>query len=79
MWKVRVTSPVLDITRFSWRREGLPVSSDLHVFRGIEVAEPGFIMGHELTGTVVEVGSAVKTVRKGDKVVSAFTTSWYVC
>ncbi|KAJ9222953.1 hypothetical protein DTO207G8_8586 [Paecilomyces variotii] len=53
--------------------------SDLHVFRGIEVAEPGFIMGHELTGTVVEVGSAVKTVQKGDKVVSAFTTSCGEC
>ena len=34
-------------------------------------------MGHEFTGTVVEVGDAVKTIAKGDKVVSAFTTSWY--
>lgn len=35
-------------------------------------------MGHEVTGEVVEVGDAVKTVQKGDSIVSAFTTSWYV-
>jgi threonine dehydrogenase-like Zn-dependent dehydrogenase len=33
-------------------------------------------MGHEFTGTVVEAGSAVKTVQIGDKVVSPFTVSW---
>ncbi|PYH95532.1 alcohol dehydrogenase [Aspergillus ellipticus CBS 707.79] len=53
--------------------------SDLHVFRGIEPAGEGFVMGHEVTGTVVEVGEAVKTVRKGDVVVSAFTTSCGKC
>lgn len=35
-------------------------------------------MGHEFTGEVVEVGEGVKLFRKGDEVVSAFTTSWYV-
>lgn len=35
-------------------------------------------MGHEFMGEIVEVGSAVKTLQKGDRVVSAFTTSWYV-
>jgi len=34
-------------------------------------------MGHEFTGIVVETGSEVKTVQKGDKIVSPFTTSWY--
>jgi threonine dehydrogenase-like Zn-dependent dehydrogenase len=33
-------------------------------------------MGHEFTGTVVETGTAVKTLKKGDTVVSPFTTSW---
>lgn len=33
-------------------------------------------MGHEFTGEVVEIGSAVKTVAVGDKVVSPFTTCW---
>jgi NADPH:quinone reductase-like Zn-dependent oxidoreductase len=53
-------------------------NSDLHVYRGLEPAGTGFIMGHELTGEVVEVGDAVKSVSVGDVVVSAFTTSWYV-
>lgn len=35
-------------------------------------------MGHEFTGTVVAVGSAVKSVAIGDKVVTPFTASWYV-
>lgn len=34
-------------------------------------------MGHEFTGIVDDVGSAVKNFKKGDKVVSPFTTSWY--
>ncbi|RDW57536.1 alcohol dehydrogenase family protein [Aspergillus mulundensis] len=53
--------------------------SDLHVYRGIEPAGTGFVMGHEVTGEVVEVGDAVKTVQKGDMVVSAFTTSCGTC
>jgi threonine dehydrogenase-like Zn-dependent dehydrogenase len=35
-------------------------------------------MGHEFMGEIVEVGNAVTTLQKGDRVVSAFTTSWYV-
>ena len=46
------------------------------MFRGLEEDGPGQIMGHEFTGTVVETGEAVKTIQKGDKIVSAFTTSW---
>ncbi|KAL5365804.1 chaperonin 10-like protein [Aspergillus floccosus] len=53
--------------------------SDLHTFRGIEPAGTGFIMGHEVTGHVIEVGDKVKTIQKGDLVVSAFTTSCGEC
>lgn len=35
-------------------------------------------MGHEFTGTVVDTGSEVKTVKKGDRIVTPFTVSWYV-
>lgn len=35
-------------------------------------------MGHEFTGEIVEVGSSVKMVKVGDKIVSPFTSSWYV-
>lgn len=50
--------------------------SELHMFRGVEPAGTGFIMGHEFVGEVIEMGSAVKTLQKGDRVVTAFTTSW---
>ncbi|KAH7313254.1 chaperonin 10-like protein [Stachybotrys elegans] len=53
--------------------------SELHVYRGIETCGTGFVMGHEFTGVVVEVGSAVKTLRIGDKVVCPFTTSCGDC
>ncbi|KAL4925624.1 alcohol dehydrogenase family protein [Aspergillus undulatus] len=53
--------------------------SDLHVYRGTEPAGSGFIMGHEVTGEVVEVGDEVKSVKKGDVIVSAFTTSCGAC
>lgn len=52
--------------------------SELHVFRGHQPSPENFIMGHEFTGTVEEVGSAVKGFTKGDQVVSPFTVSWYV-
>jgi threonine dehydrogenase-like Zn-dependent dehydrogenase len=35
-------------------------------------------MGHEFTGIVKEVGSQVKNVKVGDKIVSPFTVSWQV-
>lgn len=54
------------------------IYSELHMFRGVEPAGTGFIMGHEFVGEIVELGSAVKTLRKGDRVVTAFTTSWSV-
>ncbi|KAJ6106309.1 hypothetical protein N7512_009826 [Penicillium capsulatum] len=53
--------------------------SDLHTYRGIEPAGPGFIMGHEFMGEIVETGSAVTTFKKGDRIVSAFTTSCGKC
>ncbi|KAL2223118.1 putative alcohol dehydrogenase [Thermoascus aurantiacus ATCC 26904] len=53
--------------------------SELHVFRGHQKSDTGFIMGHEFTGIVVETGSEVKTVQKGDKIVSPFTTSCGEC
>ncbi|CAK7245672.1 MAG: hypothetical protein STHCBS139747_007257 [Sporothrix thermara] len=53
--------------------------SELHVFRGHQPSATGFIMGHEFVGTVVEAGSAVKTVQVGDKIVSPFTVSCNEC
>lgn len=49
------------------------------MYRGHQPSPTGFIMGHEFTGEVVEVGSEVKTVKKGDTIVSPFTTSCGEC
>jgi threonine dehydrogenase-like Zn-dependent dehydrogenase len=38
-----------------------------------------FILGHELVGIVDKVGDGVKKFKKGDRVVSAFTTSCREC
>ncbi|MCJ1284208.1 hypothetical protein MMC26_003539 [Xylographa opegraphella] len=53
--------------------------SELHVFRGHQPSGTDFIMGHEFTGTVEEIGSAVKNFKKGDQVVSPFTVSCLEC
>ena len=46
--------------------------SDLHYYErgriGNYIVEPPFVLGHESGGTVVEVGSAVKHLKVGDKV-----------
>ncbi len=47
--------------------------SDLHLYDGfIPMLEKGDILGHEFMGEVVEVGSAVKKLRTGDRVVVPF-------
>jgi threonine dehydrogenase-like Zn-dependent dehydrogenase len=54
--------------------------SDLHVYYGREEGiDHHTAMGHEFTGEVVEVGSNVKNLRKGDLVMSPFTTSCGKC
>ena len=55
------------------------LTSELHIFRGHEPSDAGFIMGHEFTGTVVETGSSITTVKKGDMIVSPFTVSCRNC
>src|SRR6478672_1184444 len=47
--------------------------SDLHLYNGfIPTMDKGDILGHEFMGEVVEVGSAVKNLRPGDRVVVPF-------
>lgn len=53
--------------------------SELHVFRGHQESPTGFIMGHEFTGIIDEVGDDIKEFKKGDKVVSPFTLSCGEC
>jgi threonine dehydrogenase-like Zn-dependent dehydrogenase len=54
--------------------------SDLHLYDGfIPTVQSGDILGHEFMGEVVELGSAVKNVKVGDRVVVPFTISCGNC
>ncbi|HEV3048993.1 MAG TPA: zinc-dependent alcohol dehydrogenase [Longimicrobium sp.] len=54
--------------------------SDLHLYDGFNpFMEPGDILGHEPMGIVEEVGSEVKRIKKGDRVVIPFTISCGSC
>lgn len=54
--------------------------SDLHPYFGRETGiEPGTVMGHELVGEVLEVGSEVRSVAAGQRVTAPFTTSCGHC
>src|SRR3954466_8729815 len=54
--------------------------SDLHLYDGyIPTMEKGDILGHEFMGEVVELGSAVKNLKKGDRVVVPFTIACGHC
>ena len=49
--------------------------SDLHMYEGRTAAEPGIIFGHENMGIVEELGSAVKSLNVGDRVVMPFNVA----
>lgn len=54
--------------------------SDLHPFFGREKGlDPGTVMGHELVGRVVEIGTGVDQVAVGDRVSCPFTTNCGSC
>ena len=58
-------------------------TSDLHIKHGsVPRAVPGITVGHEMVGVVESVGTAVKTVRPGDRVtvnVETFCGECYFC
>ena len=53
--------------------------SDLHIYHGRVAIEPGFTIGHEYVGTVVEVGDEVTRVAPGDRVLGAYGTACGAC
>src|ERR1700710_21991 len=54
--------------------------SDLHLLDGYQpTMEKGDILGHENMGEVIEVGSDVKKLKVGDRVVVPFTISCGAC
>ncbi|SFC78810.1 formaldehyde dehydrogenase, glutathione-independent [Collimonas sp. OK412] len=53
--------------------------SDQHMVRGRTTAQAGLVLGHEITGEVIEVGSDVETIRKGDLVSVPFNVACGRC
>jgi len=53
--------------------------SDLHIYHGRVQIEPGFTIGHEFVGTVVEAGDGVSRVAAGDRVLGTFHTACGTC
>jgi glutathione-independent formaldehyde dehydrogenase len=53
--------------------------SDLHMYEGRTVAEPGIVFGHENLGIVEDVGSGVTALEQGDRVVMPFNVACGFC
>jgi alcohol dehydrogenase len=54
--------------------------TDLHILKGdVPAVTPGRILGHEGVGTVLQVGSSVRTVKAGDRVIISCVSSCGVC
>ncbi|MGW0705513.1 zinc-dependent alcohol dehydrogenase family protein [Streptomyces sp. NPDC002643] len=54
--------------------------TDLHILEGdVPEVRPGTVLGHEAVGEVVEVGSDVRTVRPGDRVLVSCITACGRC
>jgi alcohol dehydrogenase len=54
--------------------------TDLHILRGdVPSVQPGRIIGHEAVGTVEEIGSGVRTIGEGDRVLVSCISSCGMC
>lgn len=53
--------------------------SDLHIYHGRVAIEPGFTIGHEYVGTVVDAGEGVTSVAVGDRVLGTFQVACGTC
>jgi 2-desacetyl-2-hydroxyethyl bacteriochlorophyllide A dehydrogenase len=53
--------------------------SDLHIFHGRVPVEPGFTIGHEFVGTVLDAGPDVERVAAGERVLGCFHTACATC
>src|ERR1700683_3136702 len=53
--------------------------SDQHMVRGRTTAPPGLVLGHEITGEVIEIGSDVEFIEVGDLVSTPFNVACGRC
>src|SRR5579863_5317677 len=72
---------ILDDTDAVVRVDAVTIcGTDLHILKGdVPAVTPGRILGHEAVGTVESVGSSVKRVKPGDKVLVSCITSCGTC
>lgn len=80
-WEEVPTPEIQDDTDAIVRVDAVTIcGTDLHILKGDvpEVTE-GRILGHEAVGTVVSVGTSVRQVRPGDKVLVSCITSCGTC
>ncbi len=73
---VKMTEPTDAILRLT--SAGI-CGSDLHMYEGRAPVEPGEVFGHENLGVIEEVGSAVRSVKAGDRVVLPFNVACGSC
>jgi glutathione-independent formaldehyde dehydrogenase len=53
--------------------------SDLHMYDGRTALKEGIVVGHEIMGVIDEVGEAVTSIKKGDRVVLPFNIACGFC
>ena len=53
--------------------------SDLHIYHGRVKMDPGFTIGHEFVGTVLEAGEDVNRVALGDRVLGCYHSACGTC
>ncbi len=53
--------------------------SDLHMYDGRTPLDSGTVVGHEIMGVIEEVGEAVESIKKGDRVVLPFNIACGFC
>jgi len=53
--------------------------SDLHMYDGRTALDKGTVVGHEIMGVIEQVGEAVSSIKKGDRVVLPFNISCGFC
>ncbi len=80
-WEEVPTPVLIDDTDAIVRVDATTIcGTDLHILKGdVPAVTDGRILGHEAVGTVQEVGSAVKTIRAGDRVLVSCITSCGTC
>jgi glutathione-independent formaldehyde dehydrogenase len=74
--KPKITSPTDAILRVT--TSGI-CGSDLHMYDGRTPLKKGTVVGHEIMGVIDEVGEAVQSIKKGDRVVLPFNVACGYC